>query len=57
MIYIPAALIGGLIGGFTARRRGGKGLEIAQYAAAYGIAFALLGLIVTIILDRSGVFG
>ncbi|MEL7125197.1 MAG: apolipoprotein acyltransferase [Pseudomonadota bacterium] len=57
MIYIPAALIGGVIGGFTAKRRGGKGLDIAQYAAAYGIAFALLGLIVTIILDRNGVFG
>ncbi|MEM9871405.1 MAG: apolipoprotein acyltransferase [Pseudomonadota bacterium] len=57
MIYIPAALIGGVIGGITAKRRGGKGLDIAQYAAAYGIAFALLGLIATIILDRNGVFG
>ena len=53
MIYIPAGLIGGLIGAYTARRRGGKGLDIAQYAAAYAIAFALLGLIVTIILDRT----
>lgn len=57
MIYIPAALIGALIGGFTAKRRGGKGLDVAQYAAVYGIAFGLLGLIVTIILDRNGVFG
>ena len=57
MIYIPAALIGGVIGGFTAKRRGGKGLDIAQYAAVYGIAFGLLGLILTIILDRNGVFG
>ena len=57
MIYIPAALIGGAIGGLTAKRRGGKGLDIAQYAAGYAIAFGLLGLIVTIILDRSGAFG
>ena len=53
MIYIPAALIGALLGGFTARRRGGTGLDIAQYAAVYGIAFALLGLVVSIILDRT----
>ncbi|WP_299692433.1 apolipoprotein acyltransferase [uncultured Tateyamaria sp.] len=57
MIYLPAALIGAVIGGLNAKRRGGKGLDIAQYAAVYGIAFALLGLIVTIILDRNGVFG
>ncbi len=53
MIYIPAALIGGLIGGLSAKRRGGKGLDIAQYVAVYAIVFALLGLIVTIILDRT----
>jgi len=57
MIYLPAALIGGIIGGFTARKRGGKGLDVAQYVAVYAIAFGLLGLLVTIILHRNGVFG
>ncbi|MEL7167511.1 MAG: apolipoprotein acyltransferase [Pseudomonadota bacterium] len=57
MIYIPAALIGGLIGGFTAKKRGGATADIAQYAVAYGIAFGLLGLLTTIVLHRNGVFG
>jgi len=57
MIYIPAMLIGALIGGVTAKKRGGKGLDIAQYAAGYGIAFGLIGLIATVLLDRNGVFG
>ena len=53
MIYIPAAVIGALLGGYTARKRGGNRLDIAQYATAFAIAFGLLGLIATIILDRT----
>jgi len=53
MIYIPAALIGSLIGGLTAQKRGGKYADIFQYAVGYGIAFGLLGLILTIALDRT----
>jgi hypothetical protein len=53
MIYILFAIVGALIGGLTARRRQGNGKDIAQYAAGYGIAFALLGLILTILLDRT----
>ncbi len=53
MIYLPAAIIGALWGGFSARKRGGNRLDIAQYAAVYGIGFGVLGLIVTVILDRT----
>ena len=53
MIYIPAAIAGALLGAYTARKRGGNKLDMAQYAAGYGIVFALLGLIATIILDRT----
>jgi hypothetical protein len=52
MIYLAFGILGAVIGGLTARRRKGNGMDIAQYAAGYGIAFALLGLILTIILDR-----
>lgn len=52
MITLGFALAGGLIGALTARRRGGKGLDMAQYAAGYAIAFALVGLFVTIYLAR-----
>jgi hypothetical protein len=36
-----------------ARRRGGSKLDIAQYAAAYGIALAIAGLFATVILERA----
>ena len=52
MIVIIPALIGLLLGGFTAKRRCGKTADILQYAVGYGIAFALVGVILTIILDK-----
>jgi hypothetical protein len=52
-VLVPAfALVGALIGAFTAHRRGGRPADLAQYAAGYGIAFAVLGMIVTIVLAR-----
>lgn len=53
MIVIGAGLLGAISGYLTARRREGNRLDKAQYAAGFGIAFALLGLIVTVIIDRS----
>lgn len=52
MIVIVAFLIGALWGGFLARRRDGNRLDIAQYAAAFGIAFAVAGLILTVVVER-----
>lgn len=52
MIVIGAAIAGVLIGGLTARRRGGKLADILQYAAGYGIAFTLLGLFATLVIER-----
>lgn len=52
MIVIVAMLAGALIGATTALKRGGKRLDALQYAAGYGIAFALLGLFATIFLER-----
>ncbi len=53
MIVILSALVGGTYGGLLARRRNGNRLDIAQYATAFAIAFALVGLFVTIFIDRS----
>jgi F0F1-type ATP synthase assembly protein I len=53
MLVIAGALIGAVIGALTAKRHGGKPADMAQYAAGYGIALALLGLIVTIVIDRT----
>jgi uncharacterized protein YcfJ len=52
MIVLAGAVIGAVLGGLTAKRRGGSRWDIAQYAAAYGIAFALLGVISTIVVHR-----
>jgi hypothetical protein len=53
MIVIGGFGLGAILGALAARRRGGKGADMAQYAVAYGIAFALLGLVLTIVIARS----
>lgn len=53
MIILVLALVGAVTGGVTAKRRGGTGLDIAQYAAGYAMAFAIIGLFVTVFFERS----
>ncbi|WP_299558459.1 apolipoprotein acyltransferase [uncultured Sulfitobacter sp.] len=52
MIVIGAAIIGAIVGGMTAKKRNGNRKDIAQYAAGYGLAFMILGMFATIIIDR-----
>jgi hypothetical protein len=52
MIVIGGFILGALIGAFTARKRGGKPADMAQYAAGFGIALCLAGLFLTILLER-----
>jgi hypothetical protein len=52
MFVIGGLILGALGGGWTAKRRGGKPADIAQYAAVYAILFGILGLFLTLILDR-----
>lgn len=52
MIILAFAIVGAIIGGYTARSRGGKRLDIAQYATSYALAFAIIGLFVTVFLMR-----
>lgn len=52
MIVLAAALFGAILGVMTARRHGGRRLDMAQYAAGYAIAFALAGLFLTILIER-----
>ncbi|MFG6516561.1 apolipoprotein acyltransferase [Sulfitobacter sp. 1A13496] len=53
MIALGLALIGAIIGGLTARKRGGNRKDIAQYAAGYGMAFLIVGMVATVLLDRA----
>jgi hypothetical protein len=53
MIVLVLAVIGLLLGFRTASKRGGNRLDILQYTAGYGIAFTLLGVIITIVIERT----
>jgi len=52
MIVLVLAFCGALLGGFTARKRKGNRKDIAQYAAGSAMAFIIVGMILTVILDR-----
>ena len=53
MIILASSLFGILLGVLTARRRGGNRKDMAQYGAGFGIAFFLLGMLVTLIIARN----
>ncbi|MDP2062626.1 MAG: hypothetical protein Q8J98_05905 [Phaeovulum sp.] len=52
MIVILGALVGALLGYWQAFRRGGNGLDRAQYSAVYAIIFAIIGMFATLAVDR-----
>lgn len=52
MIVLAGLLAGAVTGAALARKRGGKALDQLQYAAGYGIAFCILGLFLTIFIER-----
>lgn len=52
MIVISAFVFGALFGWMRARNRKGNRLDMVQYAAIFGILFAIIGLFVTLILER-----
>ncbi|WP_170971976.1 hypothetical protein [Rhodobacter sp. SY28-1] len=52
MFVIGGFLLGAIGGGLRARARGGKLADILQYAVVHGLIFALMGLFLTIYLDR-----
>lgn len=54
MIAIAGLILGALIGAYQARRRQGNALDMAQYAAGYGIALGILGVFASIALSQLG---
>jgi len=52
MYVIPGLVLGALLGGLTAKRRGGKALDIAQYATVYALIGGVLGVFITVAVNR-----
>jgi hypothetical protein len=52
MFVIGGLILGAVTGGLTARRRGGKPADIAQWAAVWAILFGLVCLFITLFLHR-----
>ena len=52
MIIFASTVLGILLGISAARRRKGNRLDMAQYGAGFGIAFMLLGVVVSIVIER-----
>lgn len=52
MIILAFALGGAIWGARLARRRQGNAADMAQYAVGYAIALGLLGLFLSMIIER-----
>jgi len=52
MIIIAGFVLGAAFGARKALKSGGKRLDALQYGAGFGIAFAIIGLILTLVIDR-----
>ncbi len=52
MIVIAGVILGAIWGAMLAKRRGGKRLDMIQYAAGYGILFGIAGLFLTIAVEK-----
>lgn len=54
MIYPLAGLLfGAAFGAFRAKARGGKTLDLLQWASAFAIIFGIIGMFVLIYIERS----
>lgn len=54
MVPILALIAGAVSGAYIAKRRRGKFLDMAQYGASFGIALALLAMIIAVALEVLG---
>ncbi len=56
-MFIPLAgvLIGAILGGFRARTKGGKLLDILQWGSVYAMIFGVIGLFVLVFIERGAV--
>lgn len=56
MIYpLGGLLFGAILGAVRARMRGGKMLDLLQWAASFGLIFGIIGLFLMVFLLRQSV--
>lgn len=55
MIVIGGMTTGAILGALIAIKRGGKPADVAQYAAASGMAFGVVAMIATVLLHQLAV--
>ena len=54
MIYpLSGLLLGAILGAARAKMRGGKTLDMLQWAAVFAIMFGVIGMFVLIFIERS----
>ena len=53
MAPVIGIVLGAITGAIVAKRKGGRGLDMAQYAGSFAILFGLIGLFVAIYLARA----
>lgn len=52
MIVLAGLVLGAMYGAMLAKKRGGRGLDRLQYGAVFAIAFGVLGMFLTIFIER-----
>ncbi len=53
MIPLSGILIGAIFGALRAKSKGGKGKDMLQWGAVFGIIFGVIGMFILIILQRT----
>ena len=53
MLVVLGGLLGAIVGSTIARRRKGNRADILQYGVVYAMAFAVIGLFITLIIHRA----
>ena len=51
-LALAGLLIGALLGAYRAKALGGKPADMAQYAAGFGILFAVIGFFAAVLIAR-----
>ncbi len=55
MVIFISAILGAIYGAMVAKKRGGVGRDLAQYAATHALIFTIFGVFITVIVTRMAI--